>query len=72
MGDDDFYDYMPCKIRCLIKGFDLLKDSNYKKQISKLASQLLAKIQEASQILDDSEFETEYVELFSEDIKNYI
>lgn len=72
MGDDDFYDYMPCKIRCIIKGFEILKSLNYQDQISKLASELLEQIQEASQTLDDSEFETEYVELFSEDIQNYI
>lgn len=71
MGDDDFYDYMPCKIRCLIKGFDLLKKS-YPIPISNLASTLINKILAANLILDDSEFKTEYVKLFSEDIENYI
>lgn len=71
MGDDDFYDYMPGKIRCLIKGFDLLKNY-YPIPISNFASTLLNKILAANMILQDSEFKTEYVELFSEDIKNYI
>lgn len=72
LGDDAFYDYMPSRIRCLIKGFDLLQDSNYKKQISKLASQLLNKIKEASEYWDDQEFENEYVDLFTEIIESYI
>lgn len=70
-GDDSFYDYIPNRISCIIQGFQTLKPI-YPNRISSLAKELFGSMQQASKDLDDSEFNTTYIDQFIPDLSNLI
>lgn len=61
-GDDDFYDYIPNRLHCIIRGFKLLH-LHYPDKIKSLASNLITRLTDAED-QQDFDYGIEYIDTF--------